>query len=148
MYRMGPNRTPPQVIRNDVDTTTSYLRGVCETSASPPSGRFWSPGISNKRQYTSPNLWNSDEFGAAVDRNFFGNPIITPVLIQVFNDKLSNSSSRDIYARCNMHLAMDPFNPVIPQFVTHGLSTVNTLNKGTGVWIPGTRSRMPQDDAH
>ena len=32
--------------------------------------------------------------------------------------------------------------------MTRGFSTIDTLNKGAGVWIPGTRVRSPPDYAH
>ena len=55
---------------------------------------------------------------------------------------------RVIYARIGMHLATYPINPVTPQFVDHGLSTVNALNKGAGIWSPYTRARRFTDAAH
>ena len=146
--RTGPKVTPQKGSRTCVDRTTPSLRRVFKTSNSPPSGGLWSPGIVNKWQSTSPNFCKYDELGAAVDRSLSGNQITTPVIIQVFRDKLYDSSIRDIYARCGMHLKIDPINHVTPQFVTHGLSTIDTPNKYAGVWIPGTRFRMPQDDAH
>ena len=131
--RTGPNRTPRQVSRTGVDGKTSSLRGVYVTSAFPPSGSLWSPRIVNKRQSTSPNFWKYDEFNTAVNGNLPYNLIVSPVLTQVFSDKLSNSSIRDLYTSCGMHLATDHANTMAPQFVTHGLSTINELNKGYGI---------------
>ena len=37
-----------------------------------------------------------------------------------------------------MHLATDPINPVTSQFVDHGFSTADALNKGASIWSPAT----------
>ena len=145
---MGPNRTPQQVISTGVDGTTPYLRVICGTSASYPFGGLWIPGIVNKLQSDSPNFWKSDEFDGAVDGNFSNNLIAPPVITQVFSDKLSNSSIRYIYARCGMHLTTGPVNPVTSQFVTHGFSTANALNKGAEILIPDTRVRRSSYVTH
>ena len=144
----GPNRIPRKVIRNYVDGATSDLSNICETRTSPPSGSLWSPGIVNKRQYDSPNLWKSDELYAAADGKFTNNPIAPPVITQVLIYKLSDSFSTYLYARCGMHLATDPVNPTAPQFVTHGFSTVDVLNEGSGTRIHATRVRMLPDVNH
>ena len=47
-----------------------------------------------------------------------------------------------------MHLTTDPRNPMAPQFVDHGLSTVNALNKGARIWIPATRIIRLLDVTH
>ena len=85
---------------------------------------------------------------AVVDANFSDNPIATPVLTQVFRDKISDSSIRDIYACCGMHPTTDPVNPVAQKFVTHGFYTVDALNKGTGIWSHATRVRITSDASH
>ena len=70
------------------------------------------------------------------------------ILIQIFIDKLSNSSSRYLYARCGVNLTTDPVNPVAPQFVDHGLYTVDTLIKGAGIWSLDIRIRSSPDVTH
>ena len=110
--RTVPNRTPQQVSRTGVDGTTPYISEICGNSASPPSSGLWNSGIVNKRQSTSLNFCKSNELDAAADGKFTNNPIAPPVINQVFSDKLSNSSRRDIYTRCRMHLTIDPINPV------------------------------------
>ena len=62
-----------------------------------------------------------------------------PVLTQLFSDKLSNSSTRDLYACCGVNFATDTVNSMAPQFLNHWLFAVDALNKGAGVWIPATR---------
>ena len=85
---------------------------------------------------------------ASVDGKLSYNPIETPVITQVLSDKLSNSSSRDLYTHCRVNLATYPANLVAPQFVNHGFSTVNTLNKGSRICIPATRARSLLNISH
>ena len=146
--RTVPNRIPWKVSRNGVDGMTPSLSDILGTSASPPSGGFWRLGIVNKRQSTFPNFWKSNELDAAVDGNFTNNSIAPPLLDQVFSYKLSNSYSRDLYARYGVHIAIDHVNPVEPQLLTHGSSTANVLNKDAGIWIPATIIRMSPDVTH
>ena len=126
--RAVPNRTLRRVSRTGVDRMNPSLRGICGTSAyfssPPPYGGLWRPGIINKRQSTSPNFWESNELDASIDGNFSDDTIAPPVLTQLFSDKISNSSIKDLYAICRMHLVTYPVNYVAPQFVTKGFSTV------------------------
>ena len=85
---------------------------------------------------------------AAIDGNFSNNPIAPPVLTQVFSDKLSDSSSRDLYAHCGANLAPDPVNSTAPHLVTHGFYTVDALNKGAGIWRPTTIIRRLPNVTH
>ena len=50
--------------------------------------------------------------------------------------------------RCEMHIEKYPLNPVTPQLVTHGFSTINALNTGAGIWRPTTRVRRSLDVTH
>ena len=70
------------------------------------------------------------------------------VLTLVSSEKISNSSIRDIYSCCGLRLETYTVNPVAPQFVYHGFSTVEVLNKGTGIWSPATRIRRLPDFTH
>ena len=47
-----------------------------------------------------------------------------------------------------MQLAIDPFNPVAPQFMTHGLYADNLMNKCAGILIPATIVRRFLDVTH
>ena len=85
---------------------------------------------------------------AAVDRNFSNDPIALPISTQVFGDKISNISRRDFYTRCRVNLSTYYVNPVATQFVNHGLSAINTLNKSSGIWIPATRIIRSPDATH
>ena len=71
-----------------------------------------------------------------------------PILTEIFSDKLSNGSSRDLYARVGMHLATYPVSPVTPQFVDHGLFTIDAPNKGSGLWSLSNRVRRSVDVSH
>ena len=119
-------------------TFTQYPSGISRTSADQPACGLWSPRIGNIWQSTSPNLRKYDELNAAIDGKFSNNPIAPTILTQVLSDKLSDSSSRDIYARYGVHLATDPVNTVAPQSVYHGLSDVYALNKGSVILISAT----------
>ena len=85
---------------------------------------------------------------AVIDGHFSDNLIVPPVITQVLSDKLSESSVRDLYERCGVHLTTDTVNPLSPQFMTHGFSNINALNKGARIWIPDTRVRMTPDVTH
>ena len=122
--------------------------GISGTSAAPPAGGLWSPRIGNIRKSTSPNTRNSNELKYDIDGKFSNDPIATPVLTQVFSEKLSNSFRRDLYRRYGVHLTTDPVNPVAPQFINHDLSTSHTLNKGARIWCPATRIRRSPDVTH
>ena len=119
LNRTGPTRTLRQFIRTVLDGTNPDLSDICGTSASPPSGDLWSPGIVNKQKPNLPNLCKSDELDAVIDKKITNNTIEPPVIAQLFSDKLFDSHIRDIYARCGMHLAKYPVHTVATQFVTH-----------------------------
>ena len=70
------------------------------------------------------------------------------VSTQVFVDNLSHSSSMDLYTRCRVNLPIESINPVVPQFLNHGISTVNVLNKSAGIRISSTRIRRLPDVIH
>ena len=63
-----------------------------------PNGVLWSTRIGNIRQSNDPNLRKSDKSIAAFYGNLFNGPIVTPILNKLLRDKLSESSSRDLYA--------------------------------------------------
>ena len=54
----------------------------------------------------------------------------------------------DIYACCGVHIVAYPVNTAAPQFVTHGLSNIDTLKKSAGIWSPTTRFRKFLDVTH
>ena len=84
----------------------------------------------------------------SVDRKLSNGPIAPPVNTQVFGDKLSNSSSRDLYTRCRVNLTTDSTNPVTPQFLNRGISAVNLLNKSSNIWITANRIIRSPDVTH
>ena len=98
LNRTGPNRTLSQVIRVGVYGMTTAFSVIFGTSDSQIYGGLWSPRIVNKWQYTSPYFNKSDGLDAVVDGNVTNNPVVPPVLTQVSSDKISDSSSRYIYA--------------------------------------------------
>ena len=115
---------------------TSISIGTYGTSTAPPAEAIWSPGIGNKRQSATPNFRYSDKLDTSIDGKFTSNLVAPPIFTDVVSDKLSISSSRDLYACVGMHLAIDPVNSVTPQFVDLGFSTINTLDTCAGHWTP------------
>ena len=114
----------------------------------PPTEAIWSPGVGNKRQYTTPYFRDSDKLDTSIDGNFTNKLVDPPIFTDVVRDKLSNDSIRDIYAFVGMHLAADPINSVTPHFVDLGFSTVDALDKGAGLWTPTTVVLGSADVAH
>ena len=47
-----------------------------------------------------------------------------------------------------MHLVSDPVNSVTPQFMDVGFSTLDSLDKGAGLWNPDTRFVRPTYLSH
>ena len=90
------------------------------------------PGIGNKRQSATQNLKNFDKLDTFIDRNFTNILVAPSILAEVLSEKISNSSSQDLYARVVMHLATYTINTVTPQLVNLRLSTVDALNKDAG----------------
>ena len=147
-----PTPHPSDNIRTRINAisknSTPYTSGISGTSAAPPAGGIWSPGIGNIWQSTSPNIREFDELNADVDRKFSNNLIVPPVITQVFREKISGSPIRDIYARCGVNLATDHVNPMESQLLDHGLYTVNSLNKGAGICSPATITIRSWDVPH
>ena len=84
----------------------------------------------------------------AVHGNFSNNTIDTPNITEILIDKLSDSFSMDLYARCRVQLETDRIIHVAPQFFTHEISAVDALNKGASIWNPATRVRRSPDVTH
>ena len=118
------------------------------TSAVPPPNGLWSPRVGNIQQSTSPDFRKPNELNNAVDRKLSNNLIVPPVSTQVFGDELSYSSSRDIYMQCRVNLATESINLMVPKFVNHGISTVESLNKSVGVWSPVTIIKSSPNITH
>ena len=115
------------------NTGTRISIGTSGTSTDPPAEDLRIPGIGNKSKYDSPNLGYYDKLDTSIDGKFTNNLFAPPIFTELFSDKLSNSSIRDIYARIGMHLTTDPINPVTPKFVDLGFSNVDAPNKGDGI---------------
>ena len=73
---------------------------------------------------------------------------MSPIFTKLLCDKLSDSSSRDLYIRCKMSLAADPVNIPEPQFVYLGLSTIDALDKGSSLFTPATTVVRPTYVTH
>ena len=106
---------------------------ISGTSTAPPAGNLRISGIGNKRKSASPNLRKSDKLDASIDEKFTNSLVAPPISTKGFGDKLSKRSSQDLYVHVGLQHVKDPVHPVTPQFVYHGLSTVDTLDKGAGI---------------
>ena len=94
------------------------------------------PDIDDIQQSTTPYLINSNKLDTSIDQQFTNNLVAPPIFTEVLCDKLSESSRWDLYARVGFHLASDSVNIPAPQFVDLGLSTINSLDKGSSLWNP------------
>ena len=102
-----------------------------------------SPEIYNIRQSATPDLIKSNKLDTSIDWQFTNNLVATPIFTEVIYDKLTDSSIRDLYTRCQMNLTEYSVNIPEPQFVDLGLSTINALDKGASIWTPTTRFGRP-----
>ena len=122
--------------------------GTSDTTTSPPCGLNVIPNIDNIWQSATSDLKTSNKLDASNYGNFPDNMVALPIFTDVLSDKLSNRSIRGLYARVGVHLAADPVQNQTPQFVNFGLSTVDALDKGAGLWTPATRFGRPMDVDH
>ena len=102
----------------------------------------------NIRQSTSPDLRQPNNFDTSINQKISYNLVAPPIFSGVLGDKLSNSSSRDLYTRCRMNLAEYLFNIPAPKFVDLGLSAINALDKSASLWTSDTRVGKPMGVAH
>ena len=136
-------RMTQQVSRTGVNKTIlgniGHTCGISETSfpdlieiirdTDPPCSLNVKHEIGDIRQYTSLDLRNSNKLDTSIYWKFANNLVAPPIFTEIIGDKLSVSSSWDIYSRCSMDLASDPVNIPAPKFVDLGLSTINALDK-------------------
>ena len=85
---------------------------------------------------------------AVVDVKLPDNIDLMSIFSKVIGDKVSNSSSQDLYTRCRMNLAEYPIQKQTPQFFALGLSTISALDEGSGLSITANIIRRPTDGAH
>ena len=63
---------------------------------------------------------------------------MTSFVSQILRDELFISSGRNIYSLCRMEVAADTLKTMVPQLVSHGLPTIDTLNSNSGICIHAT----------
>ena len=102
-----------------------------------------SPKIDNIWQSATLDVIKPNKVDTSIDRQFTNNLVAPPIFTQVLVEKLSHSSSRYLYTRCRMNLAAYPDNVTALQFVNLGISTINSLDECTILWIPDIRVGMP-----
>ena len=61
-----------------------------------------------------------------------------PTWSKVIGHKLSDESSTDVYARCQMNLTHDAILEESPNFMNLGISSVHTSGKLGSIFIPTT----------
>ena len=157
------NRTPRQIIRTGIDgsipISTPIHSGISNYSTpassestgtrvtgtripigttAPPRGINLSPNIYDIRKSTTPYLRKSNKLETSIDGHFTNNMIAPPIFTDVICEKLSDSSSQDIYTLYWLNLLADPVNIPAPQFVDLGISTIDALGKGASLWTPAT----------
>ena len=113
-----------------------------------PVASTWDPNIDDVRQSTIPDVRKSNKLDTSIDGKFTNNLVAPPIFTGVLSDKFSESSTRDIYTRCWMNLAVDTVNIPAPLFVNLGIFTIDALGKCSSLWTPTTRIGSPMDVAH
>ena len=101
-----------------IDSTgTSITIGTSDNTTAPPCGLNASPKIGNIHQFATPDLRNSNKLNSGIDENFPYTLGAPPIITEVLCDKLSDSTSWDIYTRCCINLTADPVNIPAPKFM-------------------------------
>ena len=128
--RNGVDRSTPGNIGNYIgifETSSPYLIGIIVTV--PPCSLNLSQEVGNIRKSTSPELVRKyHKLDAAADRKFSDNRNVTSIFSKIIGDKISNSSSQDIYMHCRMNITANPVQISTPQFVDLGILTINALD--------------------
>ena len=85
---------------------------------------------------------------ADVDGNFSNNYDATSNFRELLCDKLSDYYSRYLYMRCRMNLMADTVQILTPHFIDLRISSIDALDKGSGISTPATIIQSPTDGAH
>ena len=158
------NRTPQQIIRTGIDGSipistpihsekskyptpdSSDINGTRGTktritigTTAPPCSLNVSLNIDNIRKSATPDLRNYNNLDTSIDGKFTDNLVAPTIITELLCDKLSNSSSRDIYMRCSMNLTADTVNIPAPPNENLVFSAINSLYKSSSIWPPPTR---------
>ena len=114
----------------------------------PNYGLNMSQVIGDIRKSTFPDLRQSKKLDTSINRQFTNNLVALLIFAEVLDDKISDSSSRDIYTHCKINRVVDPINIPALQLVDLGISSINALDKSASLWTPTTRVGMNKDVAH
>ena len=149
-YNAGVNRTPRKIIRAVIDGSTPFTSGTRSVHGSGISDVCPSPPpcappsvlcnniIGNIRQTTTPNLRYINELTSPIDRSLTNDTIELSVSSQILSDEFPDSSSYDLSSRCRMNFAEETGQTVAPQFLIHGIPTIDTLDENCGIRSPTT----------
>ena len=115
----------------------------------PPCGLNVSQEVVNKWQSNYPGLvGKSQKLGSSIDGKLPNDLDLTYIFSKVIGHKLSDGSSRDLYTCCRMKFLADTVQTQTPKFTDMGLSTINALDKISGLSTPDTRILRPTCGAH
>ena len=173
LVNMWTNRTLRQIRRTGVDRfipiSTPIHSGMSKSSipgssdstrtrgtgiripignTAPCCGLNVSLKIDDIRQPATPNLRNSNKLDTSIDRKLTNNLVAPPIFTDLIYEKLYNSSIWDIYTSFQMNFVANTVNIPAPQFVDLGISTIDTLDKGSSIWTPVTIFGRPMDVTH
>ena len=97
----------------------------------------------------SPGLGgNTQKLDAVVYEKFPNDLDSASIFRKVIGHKLSYGSSGDLYLRCRMNFANNPFQTQAPDFIDLGILTINKLNKIDVLGTPATSIQCPTDGSH
>ena len=146
-YRTGAKSTPKIMIRTGIDGSTPDVSGnvisavdICP-STTPTYVCIWNGSIGNIGKTvtgTKPSFRDTSELHTYIGGILTNNSNFLSVGSQIICDELSVSSGKNIYLRCRMDVTAETVHPMGTQLVSHGLTTIDTLNENARIWSPVT----------
>ena len=105
--------------------------------------------IEGTRQSIIPQgVRNSEPLDASININPAKHRDPTPSWSKVISSKTFTNESADVYASGRMNFRSDTVLSKSPNFITFGLSSVNTMDELRSVYIPTTRSGRLTDGSY
>ena len=150
LIRTGSSESNPGDIRNAVsiiEHPSPFLIVTVDTS--PPCGLDTIHQVANKRQSNFLGLVRqTQKLDAVVDGRLTDDLDSESIFSKLIGHKIYNGSSGDLYMRCRMNFAADPVQTQTPQFMYLGISTINALDKSSGLSTPATRFQRSTNGAN
>ena len=138
LYKTGLNRTPRRLKWTGIggttqDTSSSVIISVDSCPfPTQPFCSIWNGRIGDIRQTITPDFIKYSEFSAPNDRILTNESIFLSIISQIFRVEFSDSFSINIYLRYRMKVETESVQPIVPQFVSHGLPTIDHWMKTLG----------------